>query len=507
MSLGPLFSKAEERQPLRPYQERAIASVLDHMRGGAQSVCLVAPTGSGKTRMGEELVHLAMRKSGRVLWLAHRRELLKQASLRLRRSLGHLEVGVISPGEDWSPGSPVQVATVQTLLARDHRPEATLIVFDEAHHYVSDEWRALAQAYPNARAVGLTATPERGDGRPLGDVFQKLTVAASYSELIADGHLVPARVFEPGEYISDGLALDVVNAYQHYASMHRAFVFCRSVEEAHELALRFRRYGWPAAAIEANTPTAERDRHLADFAAGVLRVLVSVNTLTEGVDIPETSCIILARTIGHSSTYLQMVGRGLRPAPGKTECTVLDLVGAWRLHGLPTEDRDYSLSGEGGIRRKAATAVTQCLKCGAVSEAHVAECPMCGWQRPKRELAEQKIYETELREIAPSALAPITTEKREEVYAELRERQRGEGLALEWVVNEFKRRFGVRPDLKDVTLSERRAEYERLNEIARTAGRRKTWIEDRYKNIFGERPDQRSMLAGRIADRVAAAGG
>ena len=502
MILGPLFSRRQERQTLRSYQERAVAGVLEQWAAGVRSVCLVAPTGSGKTRMGEELAHHELERGGRVLWLAHRRELLRQARDRLRRSLGHLEVGAIAPGEEWMPAAGVQVATVQTLLARGDLPAASVLVFDEAHHYVSDEWRSLARACPHARAVGLTATPERGDGRPLGDIFQALVVAAHYSELIAEGHLVPARIFEPGECIKDGLALDIVTAYQRYAPGTSAFVFVRSVQEAYDQAMRFRSFGWTAAVVEANTPAPERDELLAQFRAGHVRVLLSVATLTEGVDVPEAQTCVLASNVGHMSAYLQKVGRVLRPASGKSEATVIDLVGAWREHGLPTEDRDYTLDGDGGIRRKKATPVTQCLRCGAVSEAHRSACPVCGWERPPRELAPQVIYDQDLQEIAPhDRIAPEASP--EVVYAELRQRQQGEGRGLDWVVSEYRRRFGCRPSFADVSRAEQRAEWERLRAIALTAGRRRDWVEKKYRELFGELPDLSAMVAGRVADRIA----
>ncbi|MBX3131619.1 MAG: hypothetical protein KF718_33185 [Polyangiaceae bacterium] len=731
---------------------------------------------SGKTRMGEELVHLAVGRSRRVLWLAHRRELVKQAADRLRLSLGHLDVGVVSPGHEYSPGSPVQVATIQTLLARDKRPHADLLVFDECfpagtlvdgrpiesiragdlvwsvdhgtgalgmrrvvhlfrkkaerlvslsiggirisctpnhplfvkgkgyvdaaslvpgdlccvrtavrppggpsaenvledvslrdllredgghqpqvresadaraepdapgrgasegigqaggigapaegagwqrasanevrnhggggvglahagdrpdrqgserdgtsdplqagrsgpgvddcrrggrkqphvpgeteagpsegsvlawarvestssvepgtgdgtivynlevegshtyfannvlvhncHHYVSDDWRQLARAYPEARSLGLTATPERGDGRPLGDLFSELVVAAQYSELIAAGHIVPANVLQPGEYLEDGLACDITSAYTHYASGMLAFAFVRSVEEAYAGALSLRQAGWSAAVIEANTPAAEREQTLELFAARKIKVLISVNTLTEGVDVPEAECCILAAKVGHSSGYLQRVGRVLRSSPGKTVATVLDLVGLWKLHGMPDEDRDYSLTGDAGVRRKAATAVSQCLRCGGVSPAHVSVCPMCGFVRPARELAPQHIHDIELTSVGSDLPSFAPDASPEQVYADLRGRQRDEARGLDWVVSSFRRRFGHRPVLDDVTADERVAEWERLRSIAAVAGRRPRWVDEQYQKIFGCPPPVGDLVAQRVAARL-----
>jgi len=335
-------------KPLRPYQERAIADVQGAWET-ARSVCLVAPTGAGKTRMGEELVS---DPAARVVWVAHRRELIQQAADRLRERFGTSAVGVIMPGKYESPTARIQVATIQTLLARSKRPPATHLVLDEAHHYVATEWTQIAEGYQRAKVVGLTATPERGDGEPLGDVFERLVVAASYSELVADKFLVPARVHRPKVSLGSDLAQDPLAAWLKCAEGSRTFVFCARVAIATDLAQRFRDAGVPAATVEANTPKAERDDILKRFRRGTLRVLTNVNALTEGVDVPEARTVVLARAFGHVGGYLQAVGRVLRAAEGKPDAILVDLTGCSIAHGLPTADRTYSLRGRaisGGV--------------------------------------------------------------------------------------------------------------------------------------------------------------
>lgn len=328
-------------QALRAYQAAAIDSVRAHWASGIRSVCLVAPTGSGKTRMGEELVD----GTESVLWLAHRRELINQAAHRLALRFGKRSVGVIMPGEYETPKSRIQVATPQTLLARKQRVSASVLALDEAHHYMAEHWRTLAEAYPNARAFGLTATPERGDGEPLGDVFGEMVVAAKYSELIAAGHLVSARVYRPSENLGNDLAQDPLEAWKKCSEGSRSFVFCARVDGAFALAQRFRDAGISAGTIECNTPKRDRDDLLERFRRGTLTVLTNVNTLTEGVDVPEARCVILARSFGHVGGFLQAAGRALRPAKGKPDAIVVDLTGSTIRHGLPTDDRQYSLSG------------------------------------------------------------------------------------------------------------------------------------------------------------------
>ncbi|HEY8944343.1 MAG TPA: DEAD/DEAH box helicase family protein, partial [Polyangiaceae bacterium] len=144
--------------PLRDYQVRALEQVRDQLRSGKRAVCCVLPTGAGKTRIGAEMALGANDRARRTLWLAHRNELVQQAAERIRAE-GIGRVGVIKADVFPDPGALVQVASVQTLLAQGKRPEAELVVFDEAHHYVSSDWGALAQHYSGAWRIGLTATP------------------------------------------------------------------------------------------------------------------------------------------------------------------------------------------------------------------------------------------------------------------------------------------------------------------------------------------------------------
>lgn len=317
-----------------------MAAVFAAWAAGALAVLLVAPTGAGKTYLGQLLVG-----DSRTLWVAHRRELVKQAVERLRAAFGNENVGVIMPGFHANPGARIQVASVETLLARGNIPKADLVVLDEAHHYEADEWKAVARANPGARCLGLTATPEREDGRPLGDTFQALVVAAQYSELIASGFLVPARVFQPPTNLGNDLAQEPLEAWLKYAEGSRTFGFCGRVDIGYGWSQRFRDAGYMAQVVEANTATRERDEHLAAFKRGAVRVLWNCFALTEGVDVPEARCAMLARTFGHVGGYLQACGRVLRIAADKPDAIIVDLCGATLRHGLPTDDRVYSLTG------------------------------------------------------------------------------------------------------------------------------------------------------------------
>lgn len=490
---------AANRHTLRPYQERAVEATLG---SPARRIVNVAPTGAGKTRIAVEYVSRATfpaapgqadAQGQPSLFIVHRRELLQQAADRLRAAFGHLTVGVIAPGFDAQPFAPVQVATVQTLLAREQRPPATLIIVDEFHHFASDvSWAALLTAYPAARIIGLTATPQRQDGSPLSDVAEAMVVVAQYSELITDGFLVPCRVFQPPVRSQDelgGLALDPLTAYQRYGEGGRAFGFATSVKMSKRWADEFTAAGIPSRSIDGKQSKRERDEALAGLRAGTVQVLWNYNICTEGVDVPEASVLINCRRMDHVSTYLQACGRVLRPAPGKTEAIIIDLTGATLKHGFPTEDRDYSLSGE-GIGRSTAPCLRNCLQCGATLHAAIMLCPHCGYQFTKRDPRIPHIFSMELKEVYAGAKTPQSAKSRE--YERLRKLARSRGYGPSWVVREYKKLFHEELVIRDATAEEREAELHRLMRLAAERGFKPGFAAVNYKRVFGSWPTRQT---------------
>ena len=465
----------------RPYQARAIEAVRHRWAQGARCVCLVLPTGGGKTFTAARLCN-----GSRVLWIAHRRELIDQAMMALRGEFPDRHVAAIAPGHDRVPSARVQVATVQTLLARGDRPAADLIVYDEFHHYVAEDWHRVAEAYPGVRSLGLTATPERADGKPLGDMADALVVGATYSELLSDGYLVPCRVYQPPTSLgARELAQDPLAAYQRYTPGAQAFVFVGSVRLAYEQADRFTSAGIPSAVVEAKTKRQDRARAITDFSAGRVRCLVNVYALTEGVDVPSASAIILARGCDHVGMYLQIAGRILRPYPGKAEATLVDLTGASLQHGLPTADRAYSLEGD-GISGPAVQALRNCLKCGACFPSRPGPCPECGYDPPRIEPPPPRIYSMELREVFAGADTPADAKRTE--YARLRRVATERGFALYWVIKEYRKLFAAEPIIDDATDEERVAEMARLLRIGRDRGFKPGFAAVRYRSLFGNWP-------------------
>jgi DNA repair protein RadD len=373
---------------LRPYQERAVEALRLAYRRGKRAPLLVAPTGAGKTVIAAYIIQSASALNNRSLFVAPRRELIQQ-TVRKLADAGIWDVRVIQAANDTGrPDAPVIVGSIQTLtLPRwaGRLPQADLVIADEAHHMAAKEWRKLADEYPSARWLGLSATPERADGKPLGDIFDDLIVAASVRELTDLGNLVPCRVFAPMQQLDTAeLALDPVQAYQKHGADELAVVFCVTVEHARRTAEEFNAAGIPAAFISGKTSATERADILYQWQTYALTVVCNCGVLTEGFDLPALGVAILARKFGHAGLFLQCVGRVLRPHPEKRQATVVDLCGSVHEHGTPDLERTYSLDGEAisGVSRDI---IRQCPSCGAVFRATGAPgCPECGTTLPRR---------------------------------------------------------------------------------------------------------------------------
>jgi len=362
---------------LRDYQLEAIDRVRGLMKSGKRRVCAVLPTGTGKTKTAAEVVRRSVGAGRRVLWFAHRAELVDQAAADLT-SHG-LIVGGVSASASLPPNpfAPIQVATIQTLLSRNKRPPADLIVADEAHHYVADEFVTVLEDYPEALVLGLTATPERSDGRGLGEIFDGLVIGITARRAIDSGYLVPCEVMRPAKLLDSGkLAQNPIDAYVEHAADRKAIVFARTIELAEQYAAEFKLRGIHAACISAETPWAERSIYLDAFKRGTVRVLTNVFALTEGLDVPDVSCVILARGFGSAGPYIQAAGRALRLSPNKRDAMILDLRGVSHELGRPDDDRVYSLDGR-GIRLS--DEHVYCPVCGAPREPG-QPCSACGWK-------------------------------------------------------------------------------------------------------------------------------
>ncbi|MDA8230751.1 MAG: DEAD/DEAH box helicase [Magnetospirillum sp.] len=383
----------------RPYQTAAIADLRASMRDHRR-VLLVLPTGAGKTFIAATVAAGAHAKARRVVFIVHRDELVRQTSATFtRHGIPHAVVAAGHP----TPSDRVVVASVQTLARRlDAMPAPDLLFVDEAHHAVAGTWRRILAAWPSAFVVGLTATPERLDGRGLGDVFGHLIAGPTTADLIAGGYLSDYRAFAPstadlagvqtrmGDFDHSAVAEamdrpaltgDIVAHYQRIAPDARAIAFAASVAHSEHLAEAIRAAGIAAAHVDGETPRDQRRAIIADFAAGHIRVLCNVDLFGEGFDVPAVEAVILARPTQSLALHLQQVGRALRTAPGKDHAIILDHAGNLSRHGLPDEPRNWSLTAPKRTRKpsESGPAVRQCPTCYAVHRP-TAACPECGHQ-------------------------------------------------------------------------------------------------------------------------------
>lgn len=461
---------------LRPYQDAQIERVRGCFSAGRRRVLLVAVTGAGKTVMACALIALALGKRKRVLFIAHRTELIQQAVERLAHwGIGS---GIIQAGHPAEVEQRVQVASVQTLARRLKRPAVAappgweghvpalafdLVVIDEAHHATAAQYQAVLEAYPQARVVGLTATPYRLDGSGLGDVFDVLEAGPQIGELVRDGYLVQPVVFAPpppqelarlrltaGEYRQDDAAAvlnrtapitELVQSWQTRAAGRTSVGFGCTVEHSEHLAAAFCAAGVPASSVCGATPPAERAARLAALARGELRVLFNAMVLTEGWDLPACSAVILARPTMSRCLWRQMCGRGLRSAPGKADCVILDHVGSVHRFGMVDDPDTYDLAGD---QTEVVGRVPLCGRCqAAMGPADV--CPVCGWVQPERTTDRLGRVVAVRREVELRQASTITTDERRQLYWEWLNHASVRRFAAGWAAHRYRERFGCYP--------------------------------------------------------------
>lgn len=310
------------------FQPRAIREVEDHWNNGARAVCLVSPPGSGKTVMAADI---AKRLFKRPVCVSHTRALKRNAVTRMCESFT------------------IQECLYAGKIPGKERPD--LVIWDECHHSAAPSWGEVIDLAPRtAKVLGLTATPQRADGKGL-DRFDKMVVAATYTELLMAGTIVPFRVIYPEEFRDDAQP-DMARAYLQYGERRKAIFYCRDTEHADEVSRDLQRQRVRVESWHSKSGTwKKRDEILKAFESSALQCLVTVDALVEGFDVPDSDCVVLGAKSLHVGTYLQRTGRGGRAAPGKQECLLVDCVGAYLRHGPPTEDRIYTLDGS-GIKRK-----------------------------------------------------------------------------------------------------------------------------------------------------------
>ena len=395
---------------MRPYQSRTIAAIGERRAPGAR-ILVVAPTGAGKTVIASQLILDELSAGGRVLFIAHRVELISQTYAKLlTMGLGEQRVGVLMADGVIThpitgqrvcctrPLAPVQVASIDTLRNRRRPQGITLVIVDECHRSVSKSYRDVLDHYPEALSVGLTATPYRGDGRGLGDVWRELYVVTTPKELMVEGFLAEPRVFThpvkpdlskvkitAGDYDQGELekAVDkkellgnLVEHWTKHLAGVRTVAFASSVAHSKHIAESFVAQGIPAEHLDGETAPEIRSGILTRIDRGETLVVSNCGVLVEGWDQPSVKGCILACPTKSPTKYIQCAGRVLRPWQSMTP-TILDHGGSVLEHGLPQDDREYSLEGK-KKKEKGIASAKECPQCFGASPANTSVCPYCG---------------------------------------------------------------------------------------------------------------------------------
>ena len=390
---------------LRPYQTDLVVELRDGFRTGVRRQLLVSPTGSGKTVLFSWMTASAASKGSKTWILAHRAEILDQISATLTQA--GQDHGVIRSGFAPDPTKIVQVASVQTLVRRmESIGRPNFIVIDEAHHAAAGSWeRILAHCGREAAVLGVTATPQRLDGRGLGLYFDKIVMGPSVQSLIEQGYLsrpvyyAPKRIVDlskvsrrAGDYSTEELEeilnrrevlSNHVGEWLQHANGARTVVFCVDLAHCESVRGEFESRGVRASIIDGTLEPEARRLRIESLKNGSVPVLISCNLISEGFDLPAVGAALLLRPTLSLALHLQQVGRALRPAPGKERALILDCVGNTLRHGLAEEEREWSLEGR-AKRKRDALPVRQCSQCYRVFTS--AHCPDCGPVR--REAAE-----------------------------------------------------------------------------------------------------------------------
>jgi len=395
---------------LRDYQQKLINDVRKSYLNGSRAPCVVLGCGGGKTVLFAYMAQQSQEKGNTVWFLVHRTELLQQTvdtfdRFNIERKTIHIAM----------------VGTVSRNLSKYPKPD--FIIFDECHFSAAKTWRKIIDAFPGAKLAGLTATPTRLDGKPLGDIYDDLVEGESIGSLIKKNHLAPYKYYAPS--VADLSALkkkrgdfdkgqaeeilstkavfgDVIKHYKNYANGKQTICYCSTINHSEMMAKEFQEQGINAIHFDGDTPKKERKQIIKDFREGEITVLCNVDLISVGFDMPDVDCCILLRPTDSTALYIQQACRALRFREGKT-AIILDHVNNYERHGLPDDEREWSLGDKyekpKRFQEDGTLKIKQCLNCFGVFEAGINICPHCGHEVElvKQEL--ENIKEIELKEI------------------------------------------------------------------------------------------------------------
>lgn len=469
---------------LRPFQEIAKRKVYEAWKI-YNNVLLQLPTGAGKTVIAADIIR---EHAGPTVAIAHRQEIVSQISMAFaRNNLRHRVIGpeaivhacrnqhLSELGKNYIDGtSSLAVAGVDTLIRATPAPwfnSVTLVFQDESHHQLKDnKWGKAYKMFPNARLLGVTATPCRADGKGLGlhhdGFFETLITGPTGRELIDAGWLTDYKIYcPPSDLILNGVPIsangdysppklstavhkshivgDVVKHYLKWAEGKRGIAFSVDVKAAVEQAAAFRAAGVKAEVVSAKTPDSLRASLLRQFRNGSIHILCNVDLFGEGMDVPAVEVVIMARPTASYVLYAQKFGRALRILEGKSHAIIIDHVGNVQRHGLPDGYKVWSLDRRDrkSNNTKSEIPIKTCAACLAAYQALSAACPYCGYRHVPSNRSSPEFVDGDLFELSPEALShlrgninrpiafPIGASREVVGYLKKVQRERSEALA------------------------------------------------------------------------------
>jgi DNA repair protein RadD len=455
------------KRDLRPHQSLAIERLRHALGAGKRRPVLQAPTGFGKTRLAAAVIEGALAKDKRVIFTVPALSLVDQ-TVEAFWNDGVRNIGVIQGCHgmtDWS--RPVQVASVQTLQRRQVLPQADVVIIDECHRWFDfyPKWM-MDPAWQNRPFIGLSATPWT---RGLGRYFDDLIIAATTKDLITAGYLSPFRVFAPshpdltgvrtvaGDYhegdlsgvMNDStLVADVVDTWLGRAQNRSTFCFAVDRAHAKHLQQQFITAGVSTGYIDAYTPSKEREDIHRKFQDGQIRIVCNVGCLTTGIDW-DVRCIILARPTKSEMLFVQIIGRGLRPAEGKEDCLILDHSDTHLRLGFVTEIH-HDILDDGRPRANSKSdrirLPKECPQCAFLKPPRMRECPACGFEAEA--ISDIEVADGELIEVIGRKKRSDEASKDEkaEFYAQLKGYAQTHGYASGWAAHKFREKYDSWPN-------------------------------------------------------------
>lgn len=443
---------------LRNYQYEALNRTKNAFMQRYKRPLVVLPCGAGKTVLFAYMAQSAQAKNNTVWFLVHRKELMDQTVATFEK------FGI--------PLDTIHIGMVGTYANKfDKYPEPDFIIFDEAHFSMARTWQKIIERFPSVPIVGLTATPARLDGKPLGAIYDRMITGVTTNELIQQGYLSDYKYFAPAvadlsalkrkgsdfntEQASELLSTravfgDVIKHYREHADGLQTICYCSSIKHSEAMAEEFQANGINAVHFDGNTPKKTRDDIIQRFRDGDIKILCNVDLISVGFDVPDCWCCILLRPTMSTALYIQQACRALRPQEGKT-AIILDHVGNYTRHGLPDDDRAWSLDSkvkpDDKYNDDGTLTVRQCENCYYTFKS-APVCPNCGYKPEPTKQEIENIKAIKLEEIKRNRRKQAEDAVRDKTIDECKTLQEFQsyaklnGKSSKWAYFHWKRKVG-----------------------------------------------------------------